>query len=65
MTTVDSHMVQTASSVCPIKSQLIQMNMPRLHRLDLAPNRIGPNRGEKSSVDAQDHIRLPGENLLG
>ena len=41
------------------------MNIPRLHRLDLAPNRICPNRGEKSSVHDQDHIRLPGENLLG
>jgi hypothetical protein len=42
-----------------------EMNVPRLRRLDLAPYRVGADRGIKAPVDGQDHIGLPGKDLLG
>src|SRR3984893_17852782 len=42
-----------------------EMNVARLYRLDLAPHRVAPDRGVKASVDGEDHIGLPGEDLLG
>src|SRR6266851_5015016 len=40
------------------------MDMARLHRLDLAPNRIGADGGMEAPVDGQDHVGLPSGDLL-
>src|SRR5712671_4680462 len=40
------------------------MNVSGLHRLDLAPNRVGADRRMEAPVDGQDHVGLPGEDLL-
>src|SRR5712675_1126079 len=40
------------------------MNVSGLHRLDLAPNRVGADRRMEAPVDGQDHVGLPDEDLL-
>src|ERR1700738_2575135 len=40
------------------------MDVAGLHRLDLAPNRVGADRSMEATVDGQDHVGLPGEDLL-
>src|ERR1700730_8155271 len=40
------------------------MHVSALHRLDLAPNRVGADRSMEAPVDGQDHVGLPGEDLL-
>jgi len=41
------------------------MNAARLYRPDFAPNRVASDRGIKAPVDGEDHVGLPGEELLG
>src|ERR1700736_2039370 len=40
------------------------MDTAGLHRLDLAPDRVGADRSMKAPVDGQDSVGLPGEDLL-
>ena len=41
------------------------MDVPVLHRLELSPYRVGADRGMKAPIDREDHVGLPGEELLG
>jgi hypothetical protein len=41
------------------------MDVPVLHRLEPSPYRVGADRGMKAPIDREDHIGLPGEELLG
>jgi len=41
------------------------MDVPVLHRLEPSPYRVGADRGMKAPIDREDHVGLPGEELLG
>src|SRR6202022_57893 len=40
------------------------MDTSSLHRLDLAPDRVGADCSMETPVDGQDYVGLPGEDLL-
>src|ERR1700737_1403978 len=40
------------------------MDVAGLHRLDLAPDRVGADRSMEATIDGQEHVGLPGEDLF-
>src|SRR6266481_1647877 len=40
------------------------MEVPVLHRSEVPPYRVGADRSVKAPIDREDHIGLPGEELL-